>query len=308
MSAAVITVFGGSGYLGSAIVRALLKQGSTVRVATRHPGHGQLYDAVETVQAVQADVRDTASVEAALAGASAAINAVGLYMEKGADTFESVHVRGAGNVARLAARAGVERLTHISGIGTRADSTSTYVRARAAGELSVIESYPDAAIVRPSVLFGPGDSFLSVIDQISRYSPLFPLFGRGDTKMQPVYVDDVASAVARILEESADHAGIIELGGPQVYTYREIIEAVLHHRHRRRVLLPIPFRLWTLQARLLSLLPNPPLTGDQVILMRDDNIVGEDVVTFEELGITPRNLEALLGRCFGQLSSAEEVT
>ncbi len=300
MPAAVTTVFGGTGFLGSAIVRTLLGRGTSVRVATRRPERMQSADRSEPVTAVRADVRDEASVEAALVGSQAVVNAVGLYVEKGADTFESVHVRGAGNVARLAARAGVERLAHVSGIGASAASSSSYVRARADGERVVNECFRDATIVRPSVLFGPGDSFLSTVDGISRLSPVFPLFGNGNTRMQPVYVEDVAEAIARMLEDSATRARVCELGGPRVYTYRKLIEAVLDYRDRRRVLLPIPFRLWTLQARLLALLPSPPLTEDQVVLMRDDNVVGEDVVTFEDLGITPRDLEALLPLCFGR--------
>lgn len=304
MPAAVITVFGGTGFLGSAIIRTLLRRGTRVRVATRRPERMQSADHPESVIAVQADVRDEASVEAALEGSRAVVNAVGLYVEKGADTFESVHVRGAANVARLAARAGVKRLAHISGIGASTASSSSYVRARADGERLVNESFRDATIVRPSVLFGPGDSFLSTIDGISRLSPVFPLFGSGDTRMQPVFVDDVAEAVARILEDSATR--VSELGGPRVYTYREIIEAVLDYRSRRRVLLPIPLRLWTLQAKLLALLPNPPLTEDQVVLMRDDNVVGEGVVTFDDLGIAPRDLEALLPLCFGRATCTTE--
>jgi NADH dehydrogenase len=258
------------------------------------------------VVTVQADVRDGASVEAALEGSRAVVNAVGLYVEKGAETFESVHVRGAGNVARLAARAGVERLAHVSGIGASSASSSSYVRARADGERIVIKSYPDATIVRPSVLFGPGDSFLTAIDGISRLSPVFPLFGSGDTRMQPVFVGDVAEAVARILEDSVTSARIGELGGPRVYTYREIVEAVLRYRGRRRVLLPVAFGLWALQAKLLALMPNPPLTEDQVILMGDDNVVGNGVTTLEDLGIMPRDLEALLPLCFGQEPGTED--
>ncbi len=306
MPAEVITVFGGTGFLGSAIVRTLLRRGTSVRVATRRPERMQSADHPEPVMAVQADVRDEASVEAALEGSRAVVNAVGLYVEKGADTFESVHVRGAANVARLAARAGVERLAHVSGIGASATSSSSYVRARADGERVVNESFRDATIVRPSVLFGPGDSFLSTIDGISRLSPVFPLFGSGDTRMQPVFVDDVAEAVARMLEDSATRAHVSELGGPRVHTYREIIEAVLDYRGRRRMLLPIPFTMWALQAKLLALVPNPPLTEDQVVLMRDDNIVGKDVVTLEDLGITPRDLKALLPLCFGQEPGAED--
>lgn len=300
MPATVVTVFGGTGYLGSAIVRALLARGHTVRIATRHPRRTQSPDRPDAVAAVRADVRDPASVEAALEGAQAVVNAVGLYVEKGTDTFESVHVRGPGNVARLASKCGVASLVHISGIGVSAASQSSYVRARADGESVVQYHFANASIVRPSVLFGPDDSFLSVIDGISRLSPIFPLFGSGETRMQPVYVDDVAKAVARMLERPAARARVSELGGPRVYTYREIIEAVLAYRRRRRLLLPVPFAVWRLQAKALSVLPNPPLTEDQVILMRDDNIVGEGVETFDDLDMPPRSLERLLPVCLHQ--------
>ena len=299
MPATVVTVFGGTGFLGSAIVRTLLGQGRSVRVAARHPARFQASDHPGPVTTIRADVRDDASVEAALEGAHAAVNTIGLYVEKGADTFASVHVRGAENVARLAARAGVERLVHVSGIGASSASPSPYVRARAEGERVVGERFAEATIVRPSVLFGPGDNFLAAIDGISRLSPVFPLFGIGDTRMQPVHVDDVAEAVARMIADPATRATVCELGGARVHTYREIIKAVLDFRGRRCVLLPVPFAVWTLQARLLSIVPNPPLTEDQVVLMRDDNVVGEGVVTFADLGMSPGDLVALLPQCLG---------
>jgi len=299
MPAAVVTVFGGSGFLGSAIVRTLVTLGAHVRIGVRRPSRARPVDDADSVTALQADVRDEASVAAALEGSRAVVNAAGLYVEKGADTFQSVHVRGAANVARLAARAGVERLAHISGIGTSSASLSSYVRARADGEHAVREAFHDATIVRPSVLFGPGDAFLSTVDAITQSSPVFPLFGNGDTRMQPVFVDDVAEAVARMLVDPATRAEVSELGGPRVFTYREIIEALLAYRGRRRVLLPVPFAMWTLQAKLLALLPNPPLTEDQVMLMRDANVVGDGVIIFEHLGIVPGDLVALLPLCLG---------
>lgn len=302
MPSAVITVFGATGFLGAAIVRALLRRGFPVRIATRH---GDARAFADTVTAVRADIRDAASVEAALAGARGAVNAVGLYVEKGADTFRSVHVEGAATLARIAARTGVERLVHVSGIGADIGSASSYVRARGEGERAVQEAFAAASVIRPSVLFGPEDHFLATIDAIGRVSPVFPLFGRGDTRMQPVFVDDVGEAVARIASDPVVRPGVWELGGPRVLTYRRIIQAVLRYRGRRRMLLPVPFAVWMLQARLFSLLPSPPLTADQVILMGDDNVVGEDVMTFADLGIAPRDLEALLPLCVGGAADPE---
>jgi uncharacterized protein YbjT (DUF2867 family) len=297
MPGEIVTVFGGTGYLGSAIVRALHSNGARVRVAARRADHDNIAGLPESVTAVRADVRDEVSLEAALAGSRAAINAVGLYVEKDDETFESVHVRGAASIARLAARAGVDRLTHISGIGASASAASSYVRARAAGEHAVLEHFPHATVVRPSVLFGPDDGFLSAIDAITRRSPIFPLFGRGATRMQPVFVEDVADAVVKTLEQPGVRARLCELGGPHILTYRQIVKAVLHFRGRRRVLLPVPFWVWRLQASALALVMNPPVTADQVILMRNDNVVARDVVSFGDLGITPRDLEALLPWC-----------
>ncbi len=306
MPEAMITVFGGTGFLGSAIVRTLLRQGAHVRVAARRPERLQPSEHPERLTALQTDVTDVASVAAALDGCQAVVNAVGLYVERGADTFEAVHVRAAENVARLATQAGVEQLVHVSGIGASAGSSSSYVRARADGEQRVRDSFGDASILRPSVLFGPGDSFLSTIDVISRLSPVFPLFGDGDTRLQPVYVDDVAQAVARVLEDSTTRARICELGGPRIYTYREIIECVLDYRRRRRVLMPVPFGIWTVQAKLLAVVPNAPLTEDQVILMREDNVVGEGVVTLKDLGVTARSIEDMLPVCFRHVPGAGE--
>lgn len=307
MPAAMTTVFGGTGFLGSAIVEALLRRDERIRVATRQARSAKRSGETSSVRMVRADVRDEASVQAAVKGARAVIDAVGLYVERGADTFESVHVRGAEIVARAAARAGVERLVHISGIGARADSASTYVCARALGEDAVNDGFSGATLVRPSVLFGPGDSFLGAIDDITRLSPVFPLFGSGNTRLQPVFVGDVAEAVARIVDGPGMAPGLIECGGPRVLTYREVVETVLRYRGRRRVLLPIPLGLWAIQARALALLPNPPLTEDQVILIAEDNVVGDGVATMADLNIVPEDLEAVLPLCFGGDSTRKGI-
>ncbi len=296
----LVTVFGGSGFLGRAVVARLAAHGFKVRIAVRHPeaaGVFELRDRAGELQSVGADVRDEAAVAAAVADAQAVVNAVGLYVEQGAETFEAVHVRGAERVARQASRAGVERLVHISGIGADSASPSAYVRARAEGEQVVAAAFDGATILRPSVLFGPGDSFFSTLAGIARRSPLLPLFGRGDTRLQPVYVDDVAEAVARAMEDSAARGRLFELGGPGIFTYRELVELLLREMALERHLLPLPFPVWDLIARLSAILPSPPVTRDQLALIRQDNVVAPDAGTFDDLGIQPTAVESVLPKC-----------
>lgn len=299
MGASTVTVFGGSGYLGRAVVSRLLDAGMSVQIAARHPEAVRFEFREASVRLVHADIRDPAAVTGAVAGADAVVNAVGLYVEQGAETFDAIHVAGAENVARAAGKAGITRVIHVSGIGADTASASRYVRARGEGEARVRRCLDSATILRPSVLFGPGDAFLNTIDTITRMSPVFPLFGRGDTRLQPVYVGDVAAAVAAATESGIAGGRIAELGGPRVYTYREIVRLVLRHRRRRRALVPVPFALWAVQARLMSWLPSPPLTEDQVILMGRDNVVGEGALTLEDLGIGPRRIESLLESALG---------
>ena len=242
---------------------------------------------------VAADVRDEAAVTAAVEGAEAVVNAVGLYVERGGDTFQAVHVEGAGRVARQAARVRA-RLVHLSGIGADASSRSRYVRARAQGEAAVREAYPKATILRPSVLFGPGDAFFNTFARMARAAPVLPLFGAGDTRLQPVFVDDVAEAVARALGGHDAAGRIYELGGPKTYSYRELLQLVLDREGKRRPFLPLPFAAWHAMATAASLLPGPPLTRDQVFLMEQDNLVAPDALGFADLGIAPTPVEEVL--------------
>ena len=301
----LVTVFGGSGFLGRAVVVRLATHGLKVRIAVRHPdktaGSAQ-QDSGAALQAIEADIRDDAAVAAAVDGAQAIVNAVGLYRESGAETFAAIHVQGAARVARHAAQAGVEHLIHISGIGADRSSASPYVRARAEGEQAVTAAFESATILRPSVLFGPGDSFINSLAAIVRVSPLLPLFGRGETRLQPVYLHDVAEAVARVAATPAAQGRLYELGGPDIHSYREIIELLLRHMARRRVLLPLPFVVWDLVAWLSAALPRPPITRDQLALIRRDNLVSPGVGTFADLGIQPTALADVLSDC---LSSGE---
>lgn len=291
-----VTVFGGSGFLGAGIVQRLAAAGFSVRVAARRPeafAAGAAHTQVQVVP-VRADVRDEASLRDALAGADAAINAVGLYVEGGAESFKAVHEDGARAVARMAATQGVVRLVHFSGIGADPASASKYLGARGRADRMVREACPQATILRPSAVFAPNDRFINMLADIARMSPVLPLFGRGHTRLQPVYLGDVAEAVLRVLRDPATAARTYELGGARSYTYRELIELVLQHCGRRRLLLPVPFVVWDMIAAVASLLPSPPFTEAQVNLMRADNVVAADALSFKDLGITPTALEDVL--------------
>lgn len=288
-----VTVFGGTGFLGRAIVRGLIAAGYPVRIACRHPANTGLTDSTDGIEFCPADIRDPTTVAEAVDGAFAAVNTVSLYVDHTGSEFHSVHVRGAGDLARAAARAGLRTVVHVSGIGTDPASPSRYVRARAQGEAAVLDAFPGAVILRPSVLFGRGDRFLTTLDNLTAL-PAIPLFGRGGTRLQPVHVDDTAGAAIRAIETESPPAGVFELGGSEVMTYREILRAVLHHRGRQRLLLPVPFPLWHMVAIASRILPEPPLTRDQVILMQTDNVVDKNASTFADLEISPRGLRESL--------------
>ena len=291
-----ITVFGGTGFLGRRIVERLIGDGAPVRIVARnlHRLSGGTAPPDATVECIQADVRDPDSVARALAGARGVVNAVGLYVARGGETFEAVHVTGAGNVAEQAAEAGVERLVHISGIGVDSASESPYIRARADGEAAVREAFANATILRPSVVFAPDDNFINLFLRMARVLPILPLFGAGGTMLQPVFAGDVAAAAVRALDDPAAAGKTYELGGPTPYSYRNLLHLVTTLAGHRRPLLPVPFALWEIQARLAGILPNPPLTVDQVALMRHDNLASPDLPGLADLGVTPTSLEATL--------------
>ena len=302
-----VTVFGGSGFLGRQIVRRLADEGAAVRVAVRHPERAAFLTgtgAAGEITAVYADVWDEASVGPAVAGAEAVVNTVGHYVERGRASFAAIHGQGAMQVARAAAQAGVRRLVHISGIGADPASASPYVRARGIGERLVREAFPEATILRPSVLFGPEDAFLNRLAGLARVMPALPLFGSGATKLQPVYVRDVAEAVARALATPAAQGRVYELGGPRIYTYQELVRLVLAQIGRKRLLVPIPFVIWELLAALVAPLPHRPVSRDQVILMKRDNVVAASALTFADLGIAPTPLEEVLPTYLGRRPTA----
>ena len=289
-----VCVFGGTGFLGRRLVRRLVADGATLRIAVRSPDRAQRALGAldpQRVTVLRADVRDRASVAAAVAGADAVVNAVSAYVEKHGVTFASVHEHGARTLAQAASDAGAARLVLVSGIGADPQSRSPYIRARGRGELAVREAFPGATLVRPSAMFGPGDALFAGLADLVRILPAVPLIGGGRTRLQPVYVEDVAEAIARILADPGTAGRTYELAGPRTYTLRELISLALRLMDKRRPLVPLPFAIAEIQARLFEFLPNPPLTTSQVDLLRSDNLAGGSLPGFRDLGITPQAVE-----------------
>ena len=306
----IITVFGGSGFLGRYVVRALAQRGWRIRVATRRPDlaiHLQPLGRVGQIHAVQANLRYPASLSAALRGSEAAVNLVGILFEQGRQNFEAVHTFGARAIARAAKEHGLSQLVHVSAIGADPASGSIYARTKGRAEAAIREVVPDTVVLRPSVLFGPEDQFFNRFASIARVSPVLPLIGGGDTKMQPAYVGDVAEAVARVLEGAAKPGETYELGGPEVKTFRELMAYVCQVSGRRRALLPLPAKLMhypalfseILNSITLGALPSELLlTRDQLKLLEMDNVVSPTAITeartFAGLGIAPQAFETLV--------------
>jgi uncharacterized protein YbjT (DUF2867 family) len=289
----LVTVFGGSGFLGRHVVRALARRDFRIRAAVRRPDlaiHLQPLGRVGQIHAVQANIRYPATIEAAVRDADIVINLIGILFERGRQTFDLVQGAGAGHVARAASAAGA-RLVHVSALGADPDSPSVYARSKAAGEAAVLEAMPAAAVLRPSIVFGPEDDFFNRFAAMARMSPFLPLIGGGETRFQPVFVADVAEVIARAAEGATRPGTIYELGGPEVRTFRQLMQYVLATIERRRLLLPLPFGLAKLQAQVLQFMPKPLLTPDQVLLLKRDNVVSEAATregrTLEGLGIDP---------------------
>jgi NADH dehydrogenase len=291
-----VTVFGGTGFLGRRIVRHLRCREFPVRIASRHPDreHRQFGPDDPHLQSVEANIHDERSVADALAGAYGVVNAVSLYVEHGQQTFHSVHVESAQRVAAQAHRAGVERLVHVSGIGADAASPSRYIRKRGEGELAVRAAFVDALFVRPAVMFGPNDAFLTTILKLLRQLPIYPMFGRGLTRLQPAYVEDVAEAIGRIMQRAEAPSMIFEFGGPRVYSYEELLRAVAHQAGLAPRLLPIPLAAWHALAWASEMFPSRLLTRNQVELMQIDTVSSPDMPGFGELGISPHSVETIL--------------
>jgi NADH dehydrogenase len=299
-SETLITVYGGSGFLGRHVVRALARRDYRIRVAVRRPELAnflQPLGRVGQIHAVQANVRNAASVDLAARDADVLINLVGILFERGRQRFDAVHAVGAEQVA-LAAHAHGAKLVHVSAIGADEHSPSAYARTKAKAEQLVLSAQPDAVIMRPSILFGPEDDFFNRFAAMARLSPALPLIGAGTTKFQPVFVGDVAAAIAEAVAGNAHNGATYELGGPEVRTFKELMQFVLATTERKRLLLPLPFFAAKLQATFLQFMPKPLLTPDQVELLRVDNIVSQAAIaerrTLQGLGIEPEPIEAIV--------------
>ena len=306
----LVTVFGGSGFVGRHVVRALVKRGYRVRVAVRRPdlaGFLQPLGMVGQIHAVQANLRYPDSVAAAVKGSAAVVNLVGILQEGGRQSFAGVQANGARAIAQACAAAGIARLVQVSAIGADRESKSLYARSKAEGEAAVLAAVPGAVILRPSIVFGPEDGFFNRFASLARVLPLLPLIGGGETKFQPVFVGDVAEAVARGVDGAVAGGRVYELGGPEVKSFRELLTYICEVTGRKRLLLPLPFPLARIQARVLELvdmltlglLPDAvKLTRDQVTLLESDNVVSAAAVaegrSFEGLGITPVSVEAIV--------------
>jgi len=296
----LVTVFGGSGFIGSQVVRRLAKAGWRIRVAVRNPSLAyamRLHGDVGQIDVVQANVRNPASLRRALQGATAAVNLVGVLYETGRQGFQAVHAMGAQNVAEAAHAEGVARFVQMSALGADPDSPSKYARTKAMGEAAVRGVYPDAVLIRPSVVFGPEDGFFNRFAAMASFSPVLPLIGGGATRFQPVYVGDVAQAIAHALAAPEAAGRTYELGGPAVLSFRQLMEMLLAQIDKRRLLVPLPWPVAGLMGKagdLVAGLIAPPVTSDQVELLRTDNVVSGQYPGLADLGITPSTLESVL--------------
>jgi len=290
-------VLGGSGFIGRYVVQRLAARGDVIAVGCRRAEGARFLmpqGNVGQIAALNLEIGDEEVLPAFLAGNEALVNCVGILRESGPQRFDRVHHTGPARLARLAREAGIERFVHISAIGADSRSTSAYARTKAAGEAAVRDAFPTVTILRPSVVFGPEDQFFNRFAAMAMISPVLPLIGGGETRFQPVYVGDVADAVVKCLDDPATAGRTYELGGPKIYSFRELIELLLAEIRRKRLFLDLPFGLAAFQARLMAILPNPPLTPDQVELLKRDNVVSSGAMTLAALGLTPTAVEGIL--------------
>ena len=290
-------VLGGSGFIGRYVVKRLAARGDVVPVGCRNAaeaGFLRPMGEVGQIQPLNLAIDDEVLLPAFFAGNDGLVNCVGILRETRSQTFERLHHTGPALLARFAREAGVQRFVHLSAIGADSRSASAYARTKAAGEQAVRDAFPTVTILRSAVVFGPEDQFFNRFAAMAMLSPVLPLIGGGETRFQPVYVADVADAVVKCLDDQATAGRTYELGGPKIYTFRELMELLLHEIRRKRWFIDLPFGVAELQAKVMSILPSPPLTPDQVELLKRDNIVSPGALTLSSLGITPTPVEVIL--------------
>lgn len=310
MAAQRVVVFGGSGFIGRYVVKRLAAAGLPVRVACRDVEGAKFLKpmgAVGQVSLMQANIRYPATVAKACEGMDAAVNLVGILSEFGAQQFHAVQAEGAGAIAKAAAAAGVKTMVHVSAIGADAESESLYAQSKAEGEAAVRAAMPQATIIRPSVIFGPEDDFFNRFAELGRFAPVLPLIDGGHTKMQPVYVGDVADAICKALDDPACAGQTYELGGPDVMSMEEIMRYTLRQTGQKRFLAPLPSFIAAIQARVFELLPNPPLTRDQLKLLARDNVVSDGAKGLADLGIAPTPVDAVVPRYLSRFRSGDST-
>jgi uncharacterized protein YbjT (DUF2867 family) len=287
-----VTVFGGTGFLGRRIVRHLHDKGFAVRIASRRAKPSSGEDA--RLQPIAANIHDAQAVASAVAGAFGVVNAVSPYVERGKETFHAVHVGAAERLADEARKAGVERLVQISGIGADAQSASPYIRARGQGEQAVRAAFRAATVIRPAVMFGQDDAFLNTLIKLVRRLRVYPMFGRGQTRLQPVDVEDVGEAVAKVIQRTEREGLTVECGGPRVYSYQELLRTIARAANVKPILMPVPFTIWHGMGWIAEMLPGAPVTRNQVELMQIDTVASVSLPGLADLGISPRALEVVL--------------
>jgi NADH dehydrogenase len=293
----IVTVFGASGLIGRHTVEALARAGYRVRACVRYPNVAHYLPpmgSVGQIQVMKCNVLDADAVNRAVTGASAVINLVGILYPAGGQSYEAIHVDAPRTIGRTAKAAAIETVVHITTTGISTESESVYSRTKAEGENALREEFPQATLVKPSIVFGPEDNFFNKFAGLARLAPFLPLIGGGHTKFQPVFVGDVADAIVKCVGDPATHGKTFELGGPAIYSFKEMLQTILRETGRSRVLIPIPFWLASIQGFVLQFLPGTLLTPDQVTFLKTDNVVSPGALTFKDLGIQPDSLEAVL--------------
>jgi len=296
MTLRVVTIFGGSGFLGRQLVQALARRGIVVRVATRDAARVlsmKTSGAVGQVVPMRCNPTDAASVAGVIAGADAVINLIGILYERGKNTFQRMHVDAAETIARAAAQAGIKHMVHLSALGADIAAESMYAQSKAAGENAVRAANPDAVILRPSIIFGPEDNFFNRFARMTTWSPTLPLIGGGKNKFQPVYVGDVVAAILVALDNPATHGQTYELGGPAIYSFEQLMHYIMRQTGRKRFLCPLPYDIANIIAAVAQILPRPMVTRDQILSLQKDHLVGGRALSLQTLGITPTAMEAV---------------